>query len=1292
VRVCYSSYGWAATREEGIFASGNSGIMKAVRQERRLYYRVLLNAMGLSVLVLSAFEGISFEEQFWAALVAIGFIAFLANFPLTIFLGEFNVISVVTLGSGMFFGIPQTIWITAIGTFIGYVFRRFFRPILVDTSTPLRDWWFDLGFSIATNIVPLTFAFYVFGDPNLIAYIDTSESIWSKAILPALAFVILHGLLLWLNGVLHWGFSLMTNREDLLFLIVLELLPVPLLLIGVEAYPYVGNIFIVAIGGIPAVIAVLLYGATAARADLQKRVQELSTLSQVSHTLRSSLSLDDLLATIQAQVLQVLGVDNFFVALVDTQKKQLWYPLAVRFGKRVSWPRRPMMDRLTDRVIRSGKAIILTPQIQSGPDPIGLPPSEAMPQSWLGVPLVTPEGVIGCLAVFETLDGVEFTEFDLDLLTTLSAPVSVAIQNALLYDQLQERAAQLESLYHLTGQVTASLELDAVMSQVCQSAAQVGGSQRSAIYLYDPGEDKVHLASYFGISEKFANQSKEFSIGSGRRTKCMRTGNVELVPNVPETSLAVKMVRALQTDGIQAYADFPLVTPDGQIGFLSVFHNEPHEFPQEEVDLLQTFAAQAALAVSNAQLHTTTDKQLARRVHQLAILEAVGRELSAASHSEELFPLILEYALDFTQAPLGGIISYNFETGLARFRAKHGYDVSDFLPLDKGITLRALRTGQVENIADVRLDSDYYNATGGKTQSQLSVPITHEDEVLGVITLESYELNAFSKSEQALVEQLANQAAVVLVNANLYQETQRHLNEQSTLFQVTARLVEALDAKATVEILCQALHAVSAPQRLGIFLLNENRLVYDLALIEEYNAIGWLKEKLDAQIISSLLHNETRFVQLGSDEYKEIFLKSKEGEGEFLLFPLRTAQQLNGLAILNFKSESEISANLIRLVEAILAQGAIAIQNAQLFVETTQRREQLSAVINSVAESIMMVNSEGFVTLSNQPLSNLSGLTSDQLVQTHLSDLAKDVLIRLGYQQDDLINLLAELADGKTPASTMDVYEVPGVEPISIVERSTYPVMETRDFILGWMIVWRDVTEEHRINQEREAIADALIHDLRSPISAVLGSIDLLNEAIPEDVPRDVIDRSLQVARRGAKRVLRLIMSLLDVARMQSGRVELDRMPVDLSAMIPELLMDIEIIADEYGIDVKDEIAEDLPVIFVDEDKISRVIMNLLDNAIKFSPENGEVRVLATSDDGGVVVQIWDQGPGISEEFRAIIFERFSQISGQFGRWRGAGLGLAFCRLAVEAHGGNIWVEPPPDGQGSVFTLTLPFR
>ncbi len=114
-------------------------------------------------------------------------------------------------------------------------------------------------------------------------------------------------------------------------------------------------------------------------------------------------------------------------------------------------------------------------------------------------------------------------------------------------------------------------------------------------------------------------------------------------------------------------------------------------------------------------------------------------------------------------------------------------------------------------------------------------------------------------------------------------------------------------------------------------------------------------------------------------------------------------------------------------------------------------------------------------------------------------------------------------------------------------------------------------------------------------------------------------------------------------------------------------------------------------MILADEEKIARVLQNLIDNAVKFSPEKSVVRVIAFSGGENITVQIIDQGPGIAEEYRAVIFERFAQITGQLGHWRGAGLGLAFCKLAVEAHGGKIGFEEPAEDQaGSIFAFTLP--
>ena len=128
----------------------------------------------------------------------------------------------------------------------------------------------------------------------------------------------------------------------------------------------------------------------------------------------------------------------------------------------------------------------------------------------------------------------------------------------------------------------------------------------------------------------------------------------------------------------------------------------------------------------------------------------------------------------------------------------------------------------------------------------------------------------------------------------------------------------------------------------------------------------------------------------------------------------------------------------------------------------------------------------------------------------------------------------------------------------------------------------------------------------------------------------------------------------------------------------------------EYGIILRNEIPEEAPTVRVDLAKTTRVLTNLVDNALKFTPSGGQVSIsVGCVQDGMITVQVSDTGPGVPEEFREKIFDRFSQVPGLVGRRRGSGLGLTFCRLALDSQGGRIWVEPRPGG-GSVFAFTLP--
>ena len=259
-----------------------------------------------------------------------------------------------------------------------------------------------------------------------------------------------------------------------------------------------------------------------------------------------------------------------------------------------------------------------------------------------------------------------------------------------------------------------------------------------------------------------------------------------------------------------------------------------------------------------------------------------------------------------------------------------------------------------------------------------------------------------------------------------------------------------------------------------------------------------------------------------------------------------------------------------------------------------------------------------------------------------------------------------------------------------VLERFTAPVYGYGRQPIGWVIVLRDISEEHQLNQAREMITETLVHDLRSPMGAVSSALTLLEESLPEKERDPLSAQSLDIAHRSTRKVLTLIDSLLDISRLDSGRIELDITRFSLYHIGRDLFEELMPIAKELGIVFRNEIEEDTTLVYADLEMIIRVMTNLLDNALKFTPEGGQVTLSADPiDDEKMVVKISDTGPGIPLDYREKIFDRFTQVPGYRGRRRGSGIGLTFCKLAVEAHQEKIWVEPRP-GEGSIFAFTLP--
>ena len=241
----------------------------------------------------------------------------------------------------------------------------------------------------------------------------------------------------------------------------------------------------------------------------------------------------------------------------------------------------------------------------------------------------------------------------------------------------------------------------------------------------------------------------------------------------------------------------------------------------------------------------------------------------------------------------------------------------------------------------------------------------------------------------------------------------------------------------------------------------------------------------------------------------------------------------------------------------------------------------------------------------------------------------------------------------------------------------------------AWYLQWtlRDITERKNLDNLRNYLISMVYYDIRSPLANIVSSLDVLEAMLPEGV--DPSQRSLlNIAIRSTERIQRLTNSLLDMRRLESGQPVANLQPVAPLSLANDAIETVSPIVNNKNQIITQSIPQSIPQVWVDEDMIRRVLTNLLENAVKYTPPGSSISLGAQVEGQQVMMWVQDTGPGIPPGENERIFDKFTRLHGKSGT-RGLGLGLAFCRLAVEAHGGRIWVENIP-GAGACFKFTLP--
>ena len=226
-----------------------------------------------------------------------------------------------------------------------------------------------------------------------------------------------------------------------------------------------------------------------------------------------------------------------------------------------------------------------------------------------------------------------------------------------------------------------------------------------------------------------------------------------------------------------------------------------------------------------------------------------------------------------------------------------------------------------------------------------------------------------------------------------------------------------------------------------------------------------------------------------------------------------------------------------------------------------------------------------------------------------------------------------------------------------------------------------------RIEQQRDDLMHMIIHDLRSPLSSNIAGVEMVEMLGPlSDEQRDC----LSIAMRSGHNLLDLINDLLDIAKMEAGGLSIELQSCDAAYLAACAADQISPLLGDKELTLTRDIAPDLPAMLADESKLRRIFVNLLANAVKFTPRAGHITLSARTEAGFVLFSVQDTGEGIPQNALQQIFEKFRQVENRkSGRQNSSGLGLTYCKLAVDAHGGRIWAQSTP-GVGSTFFFTIP--
>jgi PAS domain S-box-containing protein len=681
-------------------------------------------------------------------------------------------------------------------------------------------------------------------------------------------------------------------------------------------------------------------------------------------------------------------------------------------------------------------------------------------------------------------------------------------------------------------------------------------------------------------------------------------------------------------------------------------------------------------------------------------LQRVAERLAEAVTPDEVLDAVLTEGVRAAEARAGAIGVLSADGKSVELLAQQGYDPAVMtgwasFPLDADLPMsQVVRTGAALFIPSLRERNELFPALahqGQDSHAAVVVPLAVEGRVFGAMSLSFDEDIDFGLERREMKMTLARQAAQALARSRLLEAEQALRKRMTFVAEASDLLASSLDYNRTLRQLAR-LSVPGLADWCAIDILGPNGEIERLAVAhQDPEKVRWAHELQEryppdpeaphgvAQVLRSgepeffpQIPPEVLNESIGDDEELRRIV-DELGLRASICVPLKARGRILGaLTLIAAETHALYTQADFELATELAHRAAVAVDNARLFREA-ERGANAAQALAYVADGVVLLDREGRVRHWNGAAATITGVAEEEALGRPVREVVS------GW--DTLAELVPLVPPGSAPR--------PVTLPLAHAGRERWVAVTGVGFGQGTVYAMQDVTEEYALEKTRSDFVATASHELRTPLAAVYGAVRTLRRG---DVELSEDDRALflEMIESEATRLATIIDQILLTGQLDAGAVEIDATECDPAEIAASVI-------DSAAMHVPEGISFALdpdgsPRIVCDENKLRQVLVNLVDNAIKYSPGGGRVEIRLRSETSHCLIEVVDDGLGIPADERNRIFEKFYRLDPQQTKGvGGSGLGLYICRELVERMNGQLTVASEP-GRGSTFTVELPLR